>query len=71
MTTAFWTNDPADFNNPGAAVLEARFLKFLQPGGIILLHDNATQTAGLLLDFINDAAILKIKLVTLETLAQQ
>ena len=71
LTTAFWTNDPADFNNPGAAVLEARFLKFLQPGGIILLHDNATQTAGLLLDFINDAAILKIKLVTLETLAQQ
>lgn len=70
LTTAFWTNDPADFNNPGAALLEARFLKFLQPGGIILLHDNATQTAGLLLDFINDANALKIKLVTLETLAQ-
>lgn len=69
MTTAFWTNDPADFNNVGAKVLEQRFLKYLRKGGIVLLHDNAQQTAPLLADFVNDAKGLGIKLVTLETLS--
>ena len=42
----------------------------LQPDdGIILLHDNASQTAVLLTDFVNDATALKVKLVPLETLA--
>lgn len=41
LTTVFWTDDPGDFQNPGAETVEARFGKHLRPGGIILLHDNA------------------------------
>lgn len=42
----------------------------LQPDdGNILLHDNASQTAVLLTDFVNNATALKVKLVPLETLA--
>jgi len=48
LSTAFWTDDPADFNNPGALTLEARLLGHLRPGGIVLLHNNAQQTVGLL-----------------------
>ena len=70
MSTAFWTSDPADFNNPGSLVLETRLLRYLRPGGIVLLHDNAPQTPPLLADFINDARTAGIKMVTLETLAQ-
>ena len=68
LSTAFWTDDPADFNNPGALTLETRLLQRLRPGGIVLLHDNAQQTVGLLTDFINDARTTGIRLVTLETL---
>jgi peptidoglycan/xylan/chitin deacetylase (PgdA/CDA1 family) len=68
LSTAFWTDDPADFNNPGALTLETRLLGHLRPGGIVLLHDNAQQTVGLLADFINDARTTGIRLVTLETL---
>jgi len=70
LATAFWTDDPADFNNPGALTLETRLLQHLRPGGIVLLHDNAQQTIGLLSDFIQDAAKVGIRLVTLETLTQ-
>lgn len=70
LSTAFWTDDPADFNNPGALTLEARLLQHLRPGGIVLLHDNAQQTVGLLEDFIHDARAAGIRLVTLETLVR-
>lgn len=69
LTTAFWTDDPADFNNPGASVIESRLSSHLRPGGIVLLHDNAQQTIGLLSDFINDARGQGYTLVTLQTLA--
>ena len=55
LTVAFWTDDPADFNNPGRQVLETRFTRFLKSGGILLLHDNARQTAQILPDLVNDA----------------
>ena len=67
MTTAFWTNDPGDFNNLGAAVLENRLLDNLRPGGIVLLHDNAQQTAPILIDLLNDARAKGFELVTLRT----
>lgn len=71
LTTAFWTDDPADFNNPGANVIETRLSGHLRPGGIVLLHDNAQQTIGLLGDFINDARSQGYTLVTLRDLAAQ
>src|SRR5205807_569644 len=39
MITILWTDDPADFANPGADVIEARILKELGNGSDILLHD--------------------------------
>ncbi len=69
LTTAFWTDDPADFNNPQPLALEQRFLKRLRPGGIVLLHDNAQSTIPVLTDFVNDARGQGIEFVTLETLA--
>ncbi len=65
MTTAFWTNDPGDFNNLGAAVLENRLLNRLRPGAIVLLHDNAQQTAPILVDLLQDARAKGFEMVTL------
>lgn len=65
MVTAFWTDDPGDFNNPGGAVIENRSLRYLHPGGIVLLHDNAPQTAPILVDFLNDARAKGLELTTL------
>jgi len=65
MVTAFWTDDPGDFNNPGSSVIENRGLRFLCPGGIVLLHDNAPQTTPILVDFINDARAKGFQLTTL------
>jgi len=68
LTVAFWTDDPADFNNPGPQVIETRFARFLKPGGILLLHDNARQTAQTLPDLINDARAGGLRLVALRDL---
>lgn len=69
MVTAFWTDDPGDFNNPGSSVIESRSLRFLRPGGIVLLHDNAPQTTPILVDFLNDARAKGINLTTLSAQA--
>ena len=69
MTTAFWTDDPGDFNNPGSATIENRTLKFLRRGGVVLLHDNAQQTAPILVDFVNDARAKGLQLTTLSAQA--
>jgi peptidoglycan-N-acetylglucosamine deacetylase len=67
MTTAFWTDDPGDFNNPGQVVLERRTLRRIRRGGIILLHDNAQETAPILFEVLNDARAKGFELVTLAT----
>lgn len=41
LKTVFWTDDPGDFQNPGVLAVEERYARYLRPGGIILLHDNA------------------------------
>ncbi len=69
MTTAFWTDDPGDFNNLGATVLENRLLRRLHPGAIVLLHDNAQQTAPILVDLLQDARAAGFEMVTLSTQA--
>ncbi len=65
LTTVFWTDDPADFQNPGHAVLTNRFSRNLEPGGIILLHDNALQTLQVFANFLNAAYKRKLALTTL------
>jgi peptidoglycan-N-acetylglucosamine deacetylase len=65
MTTAFWTDDPGDFNNPGEVMLEKRTLGRIRRGGIILLHDNAQETAPILFEVLKDARAKGFELVTL------
>jgi len=66
MVTAFWTDDPGDFNNPGGTVLETRTLAHLRPGGIVLLHDSAPETIGILAEFLRDARARGFHLTTLD-----
>ena len=48
MATVLWTDDPGDYNNPGAGLLERVTLTKLTPGGIILLHDGSDDTLKVL-----------------------
>lgn len=64
LTTVFWTDDPADFQNPGNAVLTNRFSRRLDAGGIILLHDNAPQTLEVFGNFLDAAYKRKLALST-------
>ena len=63
MVTAFWTDDPGEFANPGTLVLEERLISKLRPGGIVLLHDNALETNTVLPAFLNAARRSGIQLV--------
>jgi peptidoglycan-N-acetylglucosamine deacetylase len=64
LTTTFWTDDPADFDNPGALRIESRLVRKLRYGGIVLLHDNVLQTIQILPAFLKVAQLKGIKLVT-------
>jgi peptidoglycan/xylan/chitin deacetylase (PgdA/CDA1 family) len=39
MTTIQWNVDPRDWTQPGAGMIEARVLRAVRPGSIVLLHD--------------------------------
>jgi peptidoglycan/xylan/chitin deacetylase (PgdA/CDA1 family) len=65
LTTAFWTDDPADFNNPGSAVIASRTLRYLRRGGIVLLHDNAQETLPVLEEIAQKARARGLTLTTL------
>jgi peptidoglycan-N-acetylglucosamine deacetylase len=70
LTTAFWTDDPGDFDNLGDATLESRLVRKLRPGGIVLLHDNVIDTIQVLPAFLQTAARRGITLETLGALAK-
>ncbi len=69
LTTAFWTDDPADFDNPGQSVLEGRLSRNLRPGGIVLLHDNVLESLRVLPRFVAYAAQRRVTLDTVSDLA--
>jgi len=52
MTVILWTDDPADFANPGADVIVSRILEQVGNGSDILLHDGVEQTLEMLPDLI-------------------
>ncbi len=52
MTVILWTDDPADFANPGADVIGSRILEQVGPGSNILLHDGVEQTLEMLPDLV-------------------
>lgn len=64
LVTTFWTDDPGDFDNPGDAVLEAKLIRRLHPGGIVLLHDNVLQSIQVLPGFLRVAKQHQISLTT-------
>ena len=71
LTTVFWTDDPGDFANPGDAVLRARLERNLRPGGIVLLHDNASEALDVLEAFLRTARERKVSLSTVGILGEQ
>ena len=68
LTTVFWTDDPADFQNPGDAVLLERYSRTLRRGGIVLLHDNAPEMLQVLPAFLQIARDRRIELDTVAAL---
>ena len=70
LTTAFWTDDPADFDNPGQSVLEDRLSRNLRPGGIVLLHDNVLESLRVLPRFVDYASQRRVRLDTVADLAE-
>ncbi|GAA5532738.1 polysaccharide deacetylase family protein [Deinococcus aluminii] len=64
LTTVFWTDDPGDFQNPGMTTLEARLDRRLRPGGIVLLHDNASEMLDVLRPFLRLARQEDVTLTT-------
>jgi peptidoglycan-N-acetylglucosamine deacetylase len=40
LTTAKWTVDPADWTHPGVDAIRERVLAGVQPGAIVVMHDN-------------------------------
>jgi peptidoglycan/xylan/chitin deacetylase (PgdA/CDA1 family) len=52
-TMILWTDDPGDYAQPGAAVIEVRTVRAVNPGGIILLHDGVQQTVDVLPQIID------------------
>jgi peptidoglycan/xylan/chitin deacetylase (PgdA/CDA1 family) len=70
MTIVLWTDDPADYAKPGADVIEARLLKHVHNGAIILLHDGVQQTADILPDFVARMRREGYRFVTVSEMAQ-
>jgi peptidoglycan/xylan/chitin deacetylase (PgdA/CDA1 family) len=52
MTVILWTDDPADFANPGADIIVERVLEQVGSGSNILLHDGVEQTLEMLPDLV-------------------
>ncbi len=69
MVTVLWTNDPADYVNPGSQVILDRVLPHVRPGAIILLHDGIQQTYDILPEMIDTLRSEGYKFVTLTQMA--
>ena len=70
LTTVMWTDDPADFSNPGPEVIEGRLLKHIRPGAVILLHSGIEQTLAILPDFVAQLRRGGYRFVTMSEMAQ-
>lgn len=71
MTTVLWTDDPGDYNNPGATLVERVTLTKLTPGGIILLHDGSNDTLKVLAKIIELGKQRGYQFVTLKDLERE
>ena len=69
MTTALWSLNPGDTTNPGAETIAQRLQLGLQPGSIILLHENASDMLRALPGFLRWALVEGWELTSLARLA--
>ncbi len=69
VRTFLWSDDPADFANPGAEVLEQRLIGKVSGGALVLLHDGIEQTMDILPDLIARLRKDGYKFVTVSQLA--
>lgn len=70
MSTLLWTDDPADYANPGADIIEEKLLQHVRPGAVILLHDGVEQTYQMLPDLVAKLRQQGYKFVTATEMAQ-
>jgi peptidoglycan/xylan/chitin deacetylase (PgdA/CDA1 family) len=68
MKTVFWTDDPADYTEPGEQKILDYTLSHLSDGGIILLHDGVEQTVNCLPKMIEEIRARGYKIVPLSDL---
>jgi peptidoglycan-N-acetylglucosamine deacetylase len=69
VRTFLWSDDPADFANPGADVLEQRLIGKVTGGALVLLHDGIEQTMEILPDLIARLRKEGYRFVTVSQLA--
>jgi peptidoglycan/xylan/chitin deacetylase (PgdA/CDA1 family) len=70
VRTFLWSDDPADFANPGADVIEKRLIGKVTGGAIVLLHDGIEQTLEILPDLISRLKRDGYRFVTATELAE-
>ena len=68
--TFLWSDDPADFANPGADVIEKRLIGKVTGGAIVLLHDGIEQTLEILPELITRLKRDGYRFVTVTELAE-
>ncbi len=68
VDTVTWTASPGDYLGPSADAIVASVMTSLRPGGIILLHFNAANTASALSTLIRQIKARGYRLVTLSQL---
>lgn len=66
-----WTDDPADYVNPAPGAIEARVMRSLTNGGILLLHDGVPNTLETLPRLIRAIRARGFKFVTCSQMARQ
>jgi len=66
-----YTDDPGDYAEPGAQVIEARTLDTIHDGGIILLHDGSIETLTILPQIIQRLKNRGDRFVTVDELLSQ
>lgn len=70
LTTVLWTDDPGDYASPGSNVIEARTLRRIGNGAIILLHDGVQQTVDVLPQIIEHVKSRGFAFQTVEQMAR-
>ncbi len=63
-----YSDDPGDYADPGAQVIETRTLDTISNGGIILLHDGSAQTLQILPQIIQRLKARGFRFVTVDQL---